>query len=171
MGWSSELILITRHLIGELCGDVYSDDRIEETIVVAAQLMIAETSFQVDYSIDVDNVTMTPDPTANPRDDIFIGLVTLKAACILMRGAMRDAAAREGVRVRDKMGEIEIRGRFAAIQGIAKSYCDAYQRAKLEYSLNNINGIRAIFNVVIGPNIVTDWNLGTNGYYDGEYLN
>jgi glycosyltransferase involved in cell wall biosynthesis len=33
MGWSSELILITRHLIGELCGDVYSDDRIEEILV------------------------------------------------------------------------------------------------------------------------------------------
>lgn len=170
MAWTSELVMIVRHLIGDICGDTYSDSRLEETIVVSAELMLSETSFINEYSIDVDNVSISPDPTTGTRDDIFIGLVTLKAACVLARGALRDAAAREGIRVKDKMGEIEIKGRFAASAALSKSYCDAYQRAKLEYALNNIDGVRAIFNVVIGPNIVTDWNLGCDSL-EGEYFN
>lgn len=156
MAWSSELVMIVRHLIGDICGDTYSDSRLEETIVVSAQLVVSEFSFAKDYQIDVDNVTITPDPTATTRDDIFIGLVTLKAACVLARGAMRDAAAREGIKVQDKMGSIQIAGKFTAAKEYAATFCDAYQRAKLEYALNNLDGIRAIFNVVIGPNINTD---------------
>jgi len=159
--WNNELVLIVRHLIGDLCGSAYSDDRLEETILVAAQMTLSEFSFNNTYTVDVDAFTLSPDPTTtSPKDDIFIGLVSLKAACILARGALRDAAAREGIKVKDKMGEIVIQGRFKAAQDLSKTYCDAYQRSKFEYAMNNLNGIRAIFNVVIGPNIVTDWDLG-----------
>lgn len=171
MAWSSELVVILRNLIGDVCNFSYSDSRLEETILVSAQLVIAEFSFQNTYSVDVDNATLTPDPTSDPKDNIFIGLVTLKAACVLARGALRDAAAREGIKVVDKMGSIELKGRFAASKDLAKTYCDAYQRAKLEYALNNINGMRAIFNVVIGPNIVTDWSFSEPQAMEGEYFN
>lgn len=156
MAWQSELVLILRHLVDDLCGSAYSDSRLEEVILVSAQIMLAETSFSQTYTIDVDAQTLSPDPTTGTRDAGFIALVTLKAACIIARGELRNAAAREGIKVTDKFGSIEIKGKAMAAQELAKTYCDAYQKAKLEYAINNVSAIRAIFNVVVGPNINID---------------
>lgn len=169
--WNTELVLILRNLVGDVCSTDYSDARLEEVILVSAQMILSEFSFQSTYTVDVAAASLSPDPTDTPKDNIFIGLVTLKAACILARGALRDAAAREGIKVTDKMGSIEVKGRAVAAKEYMKTYCDAYQRAKLEYALNNINGMRAIFNVVIGPNIVTDWNLAYEQPSGEEYFN
>lgn len=150
--WQPELTLILRHLIDDLCGTDYSDERLEEVILVSAQLLLGESQFEQDYTVNVVTATLSPDPT-EINDDMFMSLLVMKAACILARGALRAAAAREGIKVTDKMGSIEIKGKYAAAQELATSYCDYYHKAKLEYSLNNTNNVRAIFNVVVGPNI------------------
>jgi len=81
MAWQNELTIIVRHIIGDLDSDNYSfsDGRIEESILVAAQLIHNEMEFLVEYNIEVDNGSLTPDPTTTPvgssnKDDDFIAL-------------------------------------------------------------------------------------------------
>lgn len=158
--WETELLAIVRQLIDDVDAPyVFSDTRIKQVIVTSAQFVNSEVDFDTTYAVDVSDVTISPDPTS-PRDDLFISLVTLKAACILYRALLRTQASGEGVRIKDGMGEIEVKGKFAAYKDMAQSYCDAYQKAKLEYTMGNFAGVKAIFNVASGPNINTWFNRG-----------
>ena len=153
MAWNSEIVLMVRHLIGDLCGTDYSDDRLEETILVAAQLLIVEESLGFDYTIDVDAVTLTPDPTESPRDSIFIALVTLKAVCIISNGVLRTKAALSGLRIKDGMGEIETRGLFDSWLKIAQDACKTYEDAKFQLAMGNYQNAKAILTPFSGPNV------------------
>lgn len=158
MAWQDEIMVIVRELLGDVeTPYTFSDSRMEQVIVVGAQFVNSEIEFDVTYTIDVDATTISPDPTSS-RDDLFISLVSLKTACILSRALLRTTASSEGVRIKDGMGEIDVKGRFAAANEMAKSFCDAYQKAKMEYMAGNFTTVKAIFNVVSGPNI--------NSYYD-----
>lgn len=160
MAWQDEMAAITRELIGDVDTPyVFTDARIESVITVAAQFVNSEVDFDTTYTIDVDAGTISPDPTS-PRDDMFISLVTMKASCILYRALLRTYAASEGVKIRDGMGEIEVRGKFTAFNDMAKGFCEAYQKAKLEMTMGNFAGVKAIFNVASGPNINTWFNWG-----------
>lgn len=165
--WNNELVVIVRHLINDVECELFTDERLEEVILVASQFVISEVTFDTTYSVDVDAASLSPDPT-DPRDDMFISLVTLKTACILYRGLLRTYASSEGIRVKDGMGEIDVRGgtggRFAAFNEMSKVFCDAYQKAKLEMTMGNFAGVKAIFNVASGPNINT-WFRGRGGSF------
>ena len=52
MAWQNEMTIIIRHIIDDLDPTAYqfSDDRIEEAILVAAQLIHNEMEFAVDYT-------------------------------------------------------------------------------------------------------------------------
>ena len=162
MSWQNEIVLIVRNLIGDTDCSSFTDERLEEVILVAAQFVNSEVDFDATYTIDIDSFSLSPDPTS-PRDDMFISLVSLKSSCILARGLLRNYAASEGVRIRDGMGELQIGGRFASAKDMATEFCKAYEKAKLEYAMGNFATVRAIFNVASGPNINT--YLGTNRSY------
>lgn len=164
MSWQTEITGIVRQLINDTeTPYTFSDTRIQQVICTATQFVNSEVDFDIDYVIDVVGVSITPDPTS-PRDDLFISLVSMKSACILYRALLRTNASSEGVRVKDGMGEIEVKGKFAAFQDMAQSFCDAYQKAKLEYAIGNFATVRAIFNVASGPNINTFYDTH-RGFY------
>ena len=52
MAWQNEMSIILRHLVNDLDSSSYtfSDDRIEETILVASQLVLHEMDFESTYS-------------------------------------------------------------------------------------------------------------------------
>lgn len=167
--WQNELVLILRHLVDDICKVTYSDARLEEVLLVSARLLLGESQFEQGYTVNVSSGSLSPDPVAL-GDDMFISLLVLKSACLLARGALRDAAAKEGIRVTDKFGSIEIKGKALAAQDLVKSYCDAYQQAKIEYAINNVSAVRAIFNVVVGPNINVPWTKPSSPYPHEEFF-
>ena len=86
MSWQGEMTTIVRQLIYDVdpANYTYSDERLETTILVSAQLVSTEVDFEETYRIDVEQCTLTPDPTdptqtaANAdKDDGFINLVSL----------------------------------------------------------------------------------------------
>ena len=91
MPWQNEMTIIVRHIIGDLDSDNYnfSDSRIEESILVAAQLIHNEMEFFIDYTIEVDNGSLTPDPTTtgvstSNKDDDFIALCCLRSGLLFI---------------------------------------------------------------------------------------
>ena len=71
MSWQNEMTIIVRHLINDLDSSSYTftDSRIEESILVSSQLVLHEVDFESSYTVDVDSLTLTPDPTANTGSD------------------------------------------------------------------------------------------------------
>jgi len=162
--WQVEGIIMLRHIIDDL-GDspTYSDSRLEELFLVAAQLIKFDVNFTNDYTIDVDAGTLSPDPTTSTKDYAFISLVCLKAACILQRADARTSAG-QAIDIRDGRSAISLKGVFAGKIAMAKSYCEAYEKAKLEHTLGNLVVGRAI----MGPIASEDLNWSPYNYYNGR---
>ena len=71
MAWQNEMSIIVRHLINDLDSSSYTftDSRVEESILVAAQLVLIEIDFDKSYTIDVDASSISPDPTTSGDKD------------------------------------------------------------------------------------------------------
>lgn len=152
MSWQVECKLILRHLIDDLdCTDYkYTDRRLEELLIVAAQFVNVDVDLRQEYTIDADQLTLDPDPTArDARDESFINLMILKAACILERAEARKAAGK-AVSLSDSFGtKVDLTGNLQGALALLKDgYCKAYTDAKLEYSLDNMAVVGA---AVMGP--------------------
>jgi len=92
MAWQNEMTLIVRHLVNDLDSSEYTfiDSRLEEAVLVSAQLASVEIDFENTYTIDADSLTLSPDPTdSSNKDDSFINLVCLRTARMLIGSELK----------------------------------------------------------------------------------
>lgn len=150
MAWQDEMVLMLRAMVDDL-GEAprFSDARLEQLLVVAAQLTKQDATFQAAYETDVAAVTITPDPTTTaPRDDWFVNLVTARAACLMDQGAAAKGAGR-ALRVRELDTELDMTqtGR-ALLDLLSKGACAVYRQLLRDYLTGNQSGLGA---AVMGP--------------------
>ncbi len=132
MSWQNELVRMLRYLIDDVTCITYKDDRLEETVIVAAQFVNLEIDFDKTYTIDIDALILTPDPTATVRDNAFINLVVLKAACIVLAGEAK-ANALQAIKIKDGPTEIDTGQRHKALEVRVTQVCSDYTQTKLQY--------------------------------------
>jgi hypothetical protein len=156
--WNIEMVRLLRNLVadwgtgspaGEPTVYTYSDNRLQEIILLSAQLVQQEVPFTDYYTSDISSMTLDPDPTLDEiRDDGFINLTLLKAACIVDNAAARLAASR-GVVMRDAGKEIDLRTVSQSMLVIwQKGWCQNYQDARLEFLYTDASSAGA---AIIGP--------------------
>jgi len=154
MSWKTEIPLIVRTLIGDLSDTpTYSDDRIEQIIAIAARYTIQEINFINKYTIGVVNSTITPDPTSatSAEDTVFIGLVSLKAACLCDQSTFRTKAANEGIRTSLGSANLQVSGNLAGYKTILdEGPCAMYQQLKMEYNIGNATAVASILSPFVG---------------------
>lgn len=126
MAWTSDLVWMTRVLINDLTTPYKNDDaNLQRIIVCAATIVCQDVELDYDYTLDITNLTISPDPT-DVQDGIFIALVPLKAAAIINAGQYMTAIS-QGIKVRDGDSQIDTTGSFSGYKDIltlgpAKSY-------------------------------------------------
>ncbi|MBY0525605.1 MAG: hypothetical protein K2R98_19525 [Gemmataceae bacterium] len=160
MAWQTEMVEILRVMIDDLADEPkYTDSRLTRTLVVAAQLVISEITFSIAFVPDIDSLTITPDPTsrtAETRDDSFVNLVCMKAACVVERGETRKAVGK-GVLIKDPAHTFDNR---ASAQGhlalLKQNWCQQYEDAKLEYQANQAT--------VAGAAVMSPFRMFVDGY-------
>jgi len=153
MAWQDEMVIILRHMIDDV-GDTptYSDSRLEELILSCAlKVKVDVGNFKQVYSFNIQEITLTPDPTAEAtRDDDFIALVTLKAACIIGISELK-AAAGKGIRIKEGRTELDFTGtartRETLVEG-KNSYCNMYKDALDNFRINGAGGVGK---AILGP--------------------
>lgn len=153
MSWQIEIPLVVRTLINDLDNSpTYSDDRLQQTIIVAAQYVKREMNFDREYSVDLTNLTLTPDPTlAATRDEDFIGFLSLRTACFLDQSTFRTKAAAEGIKTNLGPASISVAGNLRGYQMILETGpCGMYDKLKLEYEIGNIKYVKAILSPFVG---------------------
>lgn len=148
--WQNEMTIIVRHIIDDLDSTNYqfSDDRIEEAILVAAQLIHNEMEFNIDYSIEVDNRKLTPDPTltavgASDKDDDFIALCCLRAG-ILFTGSQLKTYSLKAITLRDGPSMLDMRGVVAGLKSLHDDLTAKYEQVKLDYQTSKLGLGKAI---------------------------
>lgn len=140
MPLQNTLITITRHLINDLDVDTtYSDSRIQEAIVVAGLIVAQEFSFSTEYTFDLINLDIDPDPVSVP-DNLAVALFTLKAACIIEMNKYQDAVG-NSIRVRDGDTEIDTTTGFRGYKDILDNGpCKTYEKLVKDKTIHQSMG-------------------------------
>lgn len=162
--WQAEMTTLLRVLIDDISSpQTYQDKRLVQVLAVAAQLVTSELNFANNFKVDVQALTIDPNPVDrdSTRDDNFINLVCMKAACLIDRGETRKSVS-QGIAIRDGSSSIDLRGSMdGRLKLLEKGWCAAYEDAKLEYQAGR-NGI------VAGAAIMTPFRVFA-GFHDSSY--
>lgn len=164
MSWQTTLTLIVRGIIGDFDTPYqYSDQRLQQIITIGAQFVTSELTLPYNYTIDVVNLGITPDPTGfTPPDNASIVLFTLRAACFLDQGSMRQKAG-GAIRIGDARSSIDATKLVEGFQLIMdKGACNSYEEAKFAYQMGGLNST-AVGQAILGPFAIIS-SYGAVGY-------
>jgi hypothetical protein len=153
---------IVRHLVNDVDSSSYtfSTDRLETTILVAGQLMIMNVDFNNTYDINVEASTLSPDPTdTDTKDDPFIALACLRAACIIVGSEIRKESG-NAISIKDGPSAIDLRGVTSTLIVIYQDLCKKYEEALLDYRAGNS---------VSGQSILGPYSPGSDYIRRGMY--
>ena len=162
MSWRNEIPLIVRYLIDDINSSKYSDERIETSILISAQLILMETRFDNEYTINIVNNQLSPDPTS-PRDDSFITLTALKTACIIVGSEIKTESA-NSISIKDGPSSIDLRGVSSTLVVLYKDLCEKYDKLLRDYKENKVV---TAGQAILGPySPASDYVTRTHGDYD-----
>lgn len=170
MAWQITIPTMVRYLISDVDDSnyKYSDARIEKTTLVGAQFVSLELNFSNNYVVDIENDTLTPDPTeSSTKDDSFINLAALKTACIIIGSEMKTEAG-NAISIKDGPSAIDLRGVSSTLSILYKDLCDKYSKMADDYKFTGETG-----QAILGPySPGADFIARTHNDYDhrGNYF-
>ena len=172
MSWQTEMVTLVRYMINDLTPPyTYTDERLQELVIVSAQLVVAELDFTQDFVPDLTALSLTPDPTDRigpppTRDDSFVNLVCMKAACVTDISETR-TAANQAVQVRDGTSEVNLRWTAIARQVMLEKggWCEKFDEYKFQYQLSKTHNCGA---AIMGPFRVWAYE-GVPWQFDGRF--
>lgn len=135
MSWQGQMGTMLRYLINDTDDTNYkfSDQRIETTLLVAAQLTSVDASFPNNYQINVETCLLSPDPTDNDtKDNNFVNLVVLRAACVMLGSEIRSEAS-NAISIKDGPSAIDLRGVAGTLSTLYTDICSKYEYLKENY--------------------------------------
>lgn len=155
--WQTECTRIVKVMINDFSTTpTYDQGRLEELVLVAAQLVQFDLTLAQTYVIDLDQLTLSPDPThRDTRDDAFINMICIKAACITSHGeAMKSSG--QAIAIRDGSSAIDLRGAMSGkLKLLEVGWCKVYDNLKITYQAGNISRV--------GRAILTPFNYAYGG--------
>lgn len=149
MSWQGQMGTIVRHLINDLEDKNYkfTDQRVETSILVAAQLTIMNVDFVNTYDINVESCLLSPDPTdSDTKDNVFITLVCLRAACIIVGSEIRSESG-NAISIKDGPSAIDLSGVSQTLIVLYKDLCAKYDKLLMEYKA----GSGSVGQAILGP--------------------
>lgn len=153
MSWKVEMPIIIRTLINDIGAiPTYSDERLQQVIVVAAKYVQFDVVLDNTYSLNIAEPAISPDPTDN-NDDIFISLTCLKAACIIDQSSLRTKAALEGIRAALGPASLSVGGSLAGLKMILEmGPCASYEELTSHWDVKEATAVRAVLSPFVGNN-------------------
>jgi|TARA_R100001163_G_C4961834_1_gene125334 hypothetical protein len=166
MPWKTDLVLMLRSLIGDLDNAKFTDERLKQILVFGAYNVINDADFSQTYSVDVGEVTISPDPISQGDTD-FTTLTVYKSACILLGSEVKTEAA-NAISIKDGPSAIDLRGVTQNLNIMYQDFCSKYDDLLKTYQYNNT----LVGQAVLGPYSPGSMVLGANQFdYRGNSFN
>jgi hypothetical protein len=125
MPWQMDMILMLRSVIGDLDETKYTNERLKQILMVGAYNVQNDADFRNEYTINVGQVSLTPDPI-DTGDSDFAVLTVYKSACILIGSEVKTESA-NAISIKDGPSAIDLRGVSGSLSTLYKSICDKYE--------------------------------------------
>jgi len=128
MSWQGQLSIMVRHLVNDLdeTNYKYSDSRIEKAILVSSFLVTNDADFSNNYNINVEQCSISPDPTdSDTKDDAFVALTAMKTALTIIGSEIRSEAS-NAISIKDGPSAIDLRGVAGTLTVLYKDLSEKY---------------------------------------------
>lgn len=163
MAWQDSMILMVRYLIGDTAEPYkFSDSKIEQSIVIGGLLAAQDFPFTTQYTFDVGNATIGPDPSSDYQ---AVALFTLRAAAMLVLDGYQKAVT-SGIRVKDGDSEVDTTSSFKGWADIVSNGPQkSYDTLKKDLMLRRNIGRAVMTPASIGIN--SPWGRSSvQGFFD-----
>ena len=162
MAWQDDMIMMLRVLVSDMSSTpTYSDGRMEQILVVAAQYVQMELTFDTTYTIDLTGPDISPDPTGI-NDDAFVNLTVMKAACITDFSTFRTQALQSGVKTRCGPVILDTLRRIDGFKQLLDvGPCAAYEAMKKDF----VFGTGSLCSAILSPFCSNNFNPESLGGY------
>ena len=160
--WKISMVLMLRALIGDLDSSKYTDSRLRQILAVGAYSLLTDADFSTDYSVDVAQVSITPDPVFNDDAD-FVVLTVYRSACLLLGSEVKTESG-NAISIKDGPSTVDLRGVAGSLMMLYRDVCTKYDDMLNSYQYNNTSVGQAI----LGPYSPGSWSVGSsiNAYYN-----
>tara|TARA_Y100000114_G_scaffold109417_1_gene102925 strand:+ start:153 stop:653 length:501 start_codon:yes stop_codon:yes gene_type:complete len=158
MPWKIDLVLMLRSLIGDLDNSKFTDERLKQILVFGAYNVVNDADFSETYSVDVGEVTISPDPISK-NDTDFTTLTVYKSACILLGSEVKTEAA-NAISIKDGPSAIDLRGVTQNLNMMYQDFCKKYDELLKTYQYNNT----LVGQAILGPYSPGSMILGANQF-------
>lgn len=176
MSWQDEMIPMVRNIVNDAdpSNYTYSDARVQSLIVTAARVSILEINYAYPYAVSIQAGTIFPDPTnvspgqvPSVYDDIFIGLVSLKAACLVDQSTYRTKMLAAGIRATLGPASINTDGMLNGfLKLLEQGACAMYEElsTQIQFGSPPVQAILSPFvNNKFDPRIFAGWSYRESG--------
>lgn len=134
MSWDTTALPILRVLIGDDESPyTYCDERLLNILIVSARMVVSELSFDTTYTVTIDTLTISPDPSS---DTYFLPLVCLHAA-VRVANSEYKASALSAISITDGPSNISMAGGATAMKARLDALKNDYAQAKMQYSVGS----------------------------------
>jgi|TARA_R110000744_G_scaffold192734_2_gene311865 hypothetical protein len=166
--WTTDLVLMLRTLIGDLDSAKYADTRLQQVLVIGAYNVNNDAPFNNNYVIDVNALTIAPDPIT--KDDSDFNVLTIyKSACILLGSEVKTESS-NSISIKDGPSAIDLRGVSASLHVMYKDFCEKYDELLRKYNYEKGSGDGTPAGVaVLGPYSPASWGVGYNDRRGGHF--
>lgn len=161
---NANLTQMVRLLINDFdpTSERYTDDQINQMICLAGIYVGQDYYLPNDYTIDVENRDISPDPVVQ-EDDAFIALATLKSGCLFNLNQYQ-LAVRTGIKVRSGEDSVDLTSGFRGYKDIIENGpCESYE--KLLKQLRSVGSGKSGQTVVKGRAVADLATHPQSGYY------
>lgn len=134
-----------RSIIGDLDKAKFTDERIKQILVVGAYNVLNDADFSETYTVNVAEISISPDPITE-KDTDFSTLTVYKSACILLGSEVKTEAA-NAISIKDGPSAIDLRGVTANLTNLYNDLCAKYDALLKTYQYNNT----LVGQAILGP--------------------
>ena len=145
MPWKIDLVLMLRSIIGDLDKAKFTDERIKQILVVGAYNVLNDADFSETYTVNVAEISISPDPISESDTD-FSTLTVYKSACILLGSEVKTEAA-NAISIKDGPSAIDLRGVATNLANLYNDLCAKYDALLKTYQYNNT----LVGQAILGP--------------------
>ena len=145
MSWQTDLVLMIRSIIGDLDKSKFTDERLKQILVVGAYNVVNDADFTNTYTVNVAEVSISPDPISE-KDVDFNVLTVYKSACILIGSEVKTESA-NAISIKDGPSAIDLRGVANSLHLLYKDLCQKYDELLKAYQYNNT----LVGQAILGP--------------------
>lgn len=168
MAWNIDMVLMLRSIIGDLDKTKFTNERLKQILVIGAYNVYNDAEFGTSYSIDVGQVSISPDPISQSDSD-FVTLTVYKSACILVGSEVKTESA-NAISIKDGPSAIDLRGVSGSLNVLYKDLCQKYEDMLKTYRYEKGDGGVAGGTAVLSPYAPASWSASMNRYETDGYF-